>query len=173
MAKFERVHFLRASLSLGEVHLYSFKGLLCKWQRGLSSSKETPIPIEGAALLGHVTNIRLIIEPREVDSLSIILREVDPKFLNKIASNMHLPIGYLSFDFSDMDHLGLYRAFACWPVMKYNMKGREPVFLPYTLYRVNHYTGVIVGPAAPDEFAEVIRGQGVSIVTYSSEAFLP
>jgi hypothetical protein len=145
MAKFERVNFLRASLSPEEVHLYSFKGFLCKWDRGRFSNEETPILIEDAALLGHVTNARLIIEPRN-------------------------QIGYLSFDFADMDHLGVYRASACWPVMKYNMNGRDPAFLPYTLYSITAYTGAIVGPPAPSEFAEVIRDRGVRIVTYISKA---
>jgi len=145
MAKFERVKFLRASLSAEEVHLYSFKGFLCKWDRGLFSNEEAPILIEDAALLGHVTDARLIIEPRN-------------------------QIGYLSFDFADMDHLGVYRASACWPVMKYNVNGRDPAFLPYTLYSITAYTGAIIGPPAPAEFAEVIRDRGVRIVTYTSKA---
>jgi hypothetical protein len=188
MAKFERVNFLKASLSPEEVHLYSFKGFLCKWDRGRFSSKEPPILIEDAALLGHVTNARLIIEPREANSLSMVLGELDPKFLERIV--LDLPgglcdmerggketmkhtadqIGYLSFDFADMDHLGVYRASACWPVMKYNMNGRDPAFLPYTLYRITAYTGTIVGPPAPGEFAEVIRDRGVRIVRYISKA---
>jgi hypothetical protein len=45
--------------------------------------------------------------------------------------------------------------------------------VPYTVYRINQYTGLIVGPPAPDEFAEVIRDQGVRIVTYTAEASLP
>lgn len=143
MAKFERVNFLRASLSAEEVHLYSFKGFLCKWDRGQFSNGETPILIEGAALLGHVTTARLIIESQ---------------------------VGYLSFDFAEMDHLGVYGASACWPVMKYNMHGRDPAFLPYTLYRITAYTGALIGPPAPAEFAEVIRERGVRIVRYSSEA---
>ena len=186
MARFERANFLRASLSPEEVHLYSFKGFLCKWDRGRFSSKEPPILIEDAALLGHVTNARLIIEPREANSLSMVLGELDPKFLERIV--LDLPgglfgmerggketmnparIGYLSFDFADMDHLGVYRASACWPVMKYNMNGRDPAFLPYTLYRITAYTGAIVGPPAPAEFAEVIRDRGVRIVRYISKA---
>ncbi len=190
MAKFERVNFLRASLSPEEVHLYSFKGFLCEWDRGRFSSKETPILIEDAALLGHVTNARLIIEPRKVNSLSMVLGALGPKFLERIVPGMDLPgdsfdmkrggkemmnhmadqIGYLSFDFADMDHLGVYRASACWPVMKYNMNGRDPAFLPYTLYSITAYTGAIVGPPAPGEFAEVIRDRGVRIVTYISKA---
>ena len=67
MAKFERVNFLRASLSPEEVHLHSFKGFLCEWRQGRFSSKETPILIEDAALLGHVTNTRLIIETGNMD----------------------------------------------------------------------------------------------------------
>ena len=187
MTKFERVNFLRASLSSEEVHLYSFKGSLCKWDRGRFSNEEPPILIEDAALLGHVTNTRLIIEPREANSLSMVLGELDPKFLERIV--LDLPaglcdmerggketmkhtadqIGYLSFDFADMDHLGVYRASACWPVMKYNMNGRDPAFLPHTLYRITAYTGAIVGPPAPSEFAEVIRDRGVRIVRYISK----
>lgn len=188
MAKFERANFLRASLSPEEVHLYSFKGFLCKWDRGRFSNEEPPILIEDAALLVHVTDARLIIEPKEAHSLSIVLGELDPKFLERIV--LDLPgglcdmekggketmkhtadqIGYLSFDFADMDHLGVYRASACWPVMKYHMNGRDPAFLPYTLYRITAYTGAIVGPPAPSEFAEVIRDRGVRIVTYISKA---
>lgn len=145
MTKFERVNFLRASLSAGEVHLYSFKGFLCKWDRGQFSNEEAPVLIEGATLLGHVTNARLIIEPGD-------------------------QAGYLSFDFADMDHLGVYRASACWPVMKYAMSGRDPAFLPHSFYRITAYTGAIVGPPAPAEFAEIIRDRGVRIVTYPSEA---
>src|SRR5215469_6039560 len=141
MAEFERVNLLRASLSAGEVHLYSFKGFLCRWDRGQLSKEETPILLEDAALLGHVTTARLIIEPREA-------------------------IGYLSFDFADMDHLGVYGVSACWPVMKYHMHGRDPAFLPHALYRITAYTGAIVGPPAPAEFAEVIRDRGVRIVRY-------
>jgi len=120
--------------------------------------------------------------------LSIVLGELDPKFLERIV--LDLPgglcdmekggketmkhtadqIGYLSFDFADMDHLGVYRASACWPVMKYHMNGRDPAFLPYTLYRITAYTGAIVGPPAPSEFADVIRDRGVRIVTYISTA---
>ncbi len=188
MAKFERANFLRASLFPEEVHLYSFKGSLCKWDRGRFSNEEPPILIEDAALLVHVTDARLIIEPKEAHSLSIVLGELDPKFLERIV--LDLPgglcdmerggkeimkhtadqIGYLSFDFADMDHLGVYRASACWPVMKYHMNGRDPAFLPYTLYRITAYTGTIVGPPAPAEFAEVIRDRGVRIVTYISTA---
>jgi hypothetical protein len=188
MAKFERVNFLKASLSPEEVHLYSFKGFLCKWDQGRFSSKEPPILIEDAALLGHVTNARLIIEPREANSLSMVLGELDPNFLERIVldlpgglfdmerggketmNHMAARIGYLSFDFADMDHLGVYRASACWPVMKYNMNGRDPAFLPHILYRITAYTGAIVGPPAPGEFAEVIRDRGVRIVRYISKA---
>ena len=190
MARFERVNFLRASLSPEEVHLYSFKGSLCKWDRGRFSSEESPILIEDAALLVHVTDARLIIEPKEAHSLSIVIGELDPKFLERIVPDMELPGGlcdmerggketrkhmadqieYLSFDFADMDHLGVYRASACWPVMKYNMHGRDPAFLPHTFYRITAYTGTIVGPPAPGEFAEVIRDRGVRIVTYISQA---
>ena len=188
MAKFERANFLTASLSPEEVHLYSFKGSLCKWDRGRFSNEEPPILIEDAALLVHVTDARLIIESKEAHSLSIVLGELDPKFLEKIV--LDLPgglcdmekggketmkhtadqIGYLSFDFADMDHLGVYRASACWPVMKYHMNGRDPAFLPYTFYRITAYTGAIVGPPAPSEFADVIRDRGVRIVTYISTA---
>jgi hypothetical protein len=186
MAKFERVNFLRASLSPEEVHLYSFKGFLCKWDRGRFSNEETPILIEGAPLLGHVTDARLIIEPKEAHSMSMVLGAIGPKFLERMV--LDLPdglfdmerggketmnparIGYLSFDFADMDHLGVYRTSACWPVMKYNMNGRDPAFLPYTFYRITAYTGAIVGPPAPSEFAEVIRDRGVRIVTYISKA---
>ncbi len=182
MAKFERVNFLRASLSPEEVHLYSFKGFLCKWDRGQFSNEETPILIEGAPLLGHVTDSRLIIEPKEAHSLAMVLEELDPKFLERIVPDLpgglcnierggketmkHMAdqIGYLSFDFADMDHLGVYRASACWPVMKYHMNGRDPAFLPYTLYRITAYTGTIVGPPAPGKFAEVIRDRGVRIM---------
>ena len=188
MAKFERVNFLRASLSPEEVHLYSFKGFLCKWDRGRFSDEETPILIEGAPLLGHVTDARLIIEPKEVHSLSMVLGAIDPNFLERIVldlpgglfdmerggkdpmNQMADQIGYLSFDFADMDHLGIYGTSACWPVMKYNMNGRDPAFLPYTFYRITAYTGAIVGPPAPNEFAEVIRDRGVRIVTYISKA---
>ena len=174
MAKFECINLLRASLSAGEVHLYSFKGFLCKWDRARFSNEEAPILIEDAALLGHVTNARLIIEPREANSLSMILGESGPKFLERIA--LGLPGGlfdmerggnYLAFDFADMDHLGVYGASACWPVMKYNMHGRDPAFLPHTLYSITAYTGAIAGPPAPAEFAEVIREQGVRIVMYT------
>ena len=190
MATFERVNFLRASLSPAEVHLYSCKGFLCEWDRGRFSNKETPILIEDAPFLGHVTNTRLIIEPREVDSLSMVLGASGPKFLERIVPGMDLPgglcdkqgreketvnhladqIGYLSFDFADMDHLGVYEVAACWPVMKYNMNGRDPAFLPHTFYRITAYTGAIVGPPAPGEFAEVIRDRGVRIETYISKA---
>jgi hypothetical protein len=190
MARFERVNFLRASLSPEEVHLYSFKGSLCKWDRGRFSSEESPILIEDAALMVHVTDARLIIEPKEAHNLSIVLGELDPNFLERIVPDLELPgglcdmegegketrkrtadqIGYLSFDFADMDHLGVYRASACWPVMKYHMNGRDPAFLPYSLYRITAYTGTIVGPPAPGEFAEVIRDRGVRIVTYVSMA---
>ncbi len=193
MAKFERVHFLRASLSPGEAHLYSFQGFFCQWDRGRFSGKEAPILIEGADLLGHVTTTRLIIEPRRGDSLSIVLRAIGPNFLEKIVPDAALlgglsdmqkigketmkhladQVGYLSFDFADMDHLGVFSGFACWPVMKYSMNGRDPAFLPHTIYRINQYTGPIVGPPAPNEFAEVIRDQGVRIVTYTAEASLP
>ena len=37
------------------------------------------------------------------------------------------------------------------------MNGRDPAFLPYTLYSITAYTGAIVGPPAPAEFAEVLR----------------
>jgi hypothetical protein len=188
MAKFERVHFLRATLSREEVHLHSFNGFLCAWDQGRFAGKETPILIEDAALLGHVTNTRFIIEPRKVKSLSMVLGALGPEFLERIVSGMVLPgglfdterggketmnhmadqIGYLSFNFADMDHLGVYNDFACWPVMKYNMNGRDPAFLPYSLYRITAYTGVLVGPPAPGEFAEVIRDRGVRIVTYTS-----
>ena len=188
MAKFERVNFLRASLSPEEVHLYSFKGFLCEWDRGRFSSKESPILIEDAALLGHVTNARLIIEPSRLNSLSTVLGVSGPNFLERIVlglpgdsfdmerggkerlNQMADQIGYLSFDFADMDHLGVYRASACWPVMKYNMNGRDPAFLPHILYSITAYTGAIVGPPAPSEFAEVIRDRGVRIVTYISKA---
>jgi hypothetical protein len=193
LAKFERVNFLRASLSPREVHLYSFKGVLCEWVRGRFSSKETPILIEGAAILGHVTNTRLILEPRNVDSLTTALGESGPNSLERIVPGMGLrgglfymqkrgketmnhpadQIGYLSFDFADMDHLGVYRTSACWPVMKDNLNGRDPAFLPYTLYRITAYTGMVVGPPAPDAFSEVIGDQGVKIVMYNPEAPLP
>jgi hypothetical protein len=189
MAKFERVNFLRANLSREEVHLHSFHGFLCAWDQGRFAGKETPILIEDAALLGHVTNTRFIIEPRKVKSLSMVLGALGPEFLERIVSGMVLPgglfdtarggketmyhmadqIGYLSFNFADMDHLGVYNDFACWPVMKYNMNGRDPAFLPYSLYRITAYTGVLVGPPAPGEFAEVIRNRGVRIVTYTSK----
>ncbi len=192
MAAFERVNFLRASLSPGEGHLYSFKGFLCDWVRGRFSSKETPRPIEGAALLGHVTTARLILEPRRVDGLSIAFQAIDPEYLARIAPDVafsgglsdaqtreketnHLTdqIGYLSFDLTDIDHLGVFGSSACWPVMKYNMNGRDPAFLPHMVFRVNHYTGPIIGPPALDEFAEIIKDQGVSIVTYASEESHP
>ena len=187
MAKFERVKFLRVNLPAGEVQLYSFKGFLCKWDQGRISNEETPIVIQDAALLGHVTNARLIIEPREANSLPMILGELDPKFIERIA--LDLPrglfdmerggketmkqkaeqVGYLSFDFADMDHLGVFGVSACWPGMKYNMHGKDPAFLPHTLYSITAYTGVILGPPAPTEFAEVIRARGVKIVTYTSK----
>ena len=149
---------------------------------------EHPNPV-----ISHVTTTRLIIEPRRADSLSIVLRAIDPKFLERVVPDaaflgglsdmqkigketMNHPadqIGYLSFDLADMDHLGVFRGSACWPAMKYNMHGRYPAFLPHTVYRINQYTGPIVGPPAPDEFAEVIRDQGVRIVTYTAEASLP
>ncbi len=144
MAKFERVNFIRASLSAEEVHLHSFKGFLCRWEREQSSNEEVPILIGDVAILGHVTNERLIIEP--------------------LADQM----GYLSFGFADMDHLGVYGVSACWPVMKYNMKGRDPAFLPHSLYRVTAYTGAIIGPPALAEFAEILRERGVRILTYTS-----
>ena len=144
MAKFERVHLLRAGLSADEVHLYSFKGFLCRWDRGRSSNEEYPILIEDAALLGHVTNERLIIEA--------------------LADQ----IGTLSLDFADMAHLGVYGVSACWPAMKYNISGKDPAFLPHSLYRITAYTGAIVGPPAVAEFAEVMRERGVRIVTYAS-----
>ncbi len=189
MAKFEQVNFLRASLLPEEVHLHSFKGFLCKWHQGRLSSKETPILIEDAALLGHVTDTRLIIETGNVDTLSMVLGALGPKFLERLVPRMNLSrdlfdmqqgkretmhhladqIGYVSFDFANMDHLGVYEVAACWPVMKYNMNGRDPVFLPYNLYSITQYTGAIVGPPAPGEFAEVIRDRGVRIVTYTSE----
>jgi hypothetical protein len=115
----------------------------------------------------------------------MILGELDPNFLERIALDLpgglfdteragketmkHVAdqIGYVSFDFADMDHLGVYRTSACWPVMKYKMNGRNPAFLPHTLYSITAYTGAIVGPPAPAEFAEVIRARGVRIVTYS------
>src|SRR5258708_6871961 len=188
MAKFERANFLRASLSPEEVHLYSFKGFLCKWDRGRFSNEEPPILIEDAALLVHVTDARLIIEPKEAHSLSIVLGELDPKFLERIV--LDLPgglcdmekggkesmkhtadqIGYLPLDLEEMNPRGVYRAPVCWLVMKSNMKERDLVFLPYTLYLITAYTGAIVGPPAPSEFAEVIRDRGVRIVTYISKA---
>jgi len=120
----------------------------------------------------------------------MVLGALGPEFLERIVVGMVLPgglsdterggketmnhmankIGYLSFNFADMDHLGVYKDFACWPVMKYNMNGRDPAFLPYSLYRITAYTGVLVGPPAPGEFAEVIRDRGVRIVTYTSKA---
>src|SRR3989442_5880152 len=190
MATFERVHFLRASLPPGEVHLNSFQGFFCQWDRGRFSGKEAPILIEGADLLGHVTTTRLIIEPRKVGSLAMVLGALGPKFLERIVldhpdglfdmqmrgketmNQLADQIAYLSFDFADMDHLGVFSGFACWPVMKYNMNGRYPAFLPHTVYRINQYTGPIIGPPAPNEFAEVIRDQGVRIVTYTAEASL-
>ncbi len=132
-----------------------------------------------------MTDARLIIEPKEAHSWSMVLGAIGPKFLERMVldlpdglfdmerggketmNQMADQIGYLSFDFADMDHLGVYRTSACWPVMKYNMNGRDPAFLPYTLYSINQYTGAIVGPPAPNEFAEVIRGRGVRIVTYT------
>ena len=193
MATFERVHFLRASLYPGEVHLHSFQGFFCQWDRERFSGKEALIPIEGAALLGHVTTIRLIIEPRRADSLSIVLRAIDPNFLERVVPDAALPgglsdrhklgeetmdhlanqIGYLSFDLAEMDHLVVFSGSACWPVMKYNMQGRYPAFLPHAVYRINQYTGPIAGPPAPDEFAGVMRDQGVRIVMYTAEASLP
>ena len=190
MAKFERVNFLRASLSSEEVHLHSFKGFLCKWDQGRFSSKETPILLEDAALLGHITNTRLIIETGTMDTLSFVLGASGPKLLERLVPRMNLSrdlfdmqqreretmnhladqIGYVSFDFADMDHLGVYEVAACWPVMTYNMNGRDPAFLPYNLYSITQYTGALVGPPAPGEFAEVIRDRGVKIVTYTSEA---
>src|SRR5260370_21000132 len=142
MAKFERVHFLRASLSPGEAHLYSFQGFFCQWDRGRFSGKEAPILIEGSDLLGHVTTTRLIIEPRKVGSLAMVLGALGPQFLERIGldhpdglfdmqmrgketmNQLADQIAYLSFDFADMDHLGVFSGFACWPVMKYNMNGR-------------------------------------------------
>jgi hypothetical protein len=188
MAKFERVNFLRASLSAEEVHLYSFKGFLCRWDWGQFSNKEIPILIEDAPFLGHVTNERLILESGEAVSLLKVLGGIDPKLIERIVPD--LPgglfdmeregeetvkheaeqIDYLSFDFADMDHLGVFGASACWPVMKYNMNGRDPAFLPHTLYSITAYTGAIVGPPAPIEFAEVIRDRGIRIVTYTSKA---
>jgi hypothetical protein len=190
MTRFERVNFLKASLSTAEIHLYSFKGSLCEWDQGNVSGKGTPMLIEDASLQGHVTNARLIIEPGNVSSLSMILGEIAPNFLERIVHGMHLPgglldtikggketmnhlanqLGYLSFDFADMDHLGVYKGSACWPVMKYNMNGRDPAFLPFSLFPITAYTGAIVGPPAPDEFAEIIRDRGVRIVTYTSMA---
>jgi len=124
-----------------------------------------------------------------MDTLPILLGALGPKFLERLVPRMNLPrdlfdmqqreretmnhladqIGYVSFDFADMDHLGVYEVAACWPVMKYNMNGRDPAFLPYNLYSITQYTGAIVGPPAPGEFAEVIRDRGVKIVTYTSE----
>ncbi len=190
IAKFERVNFLRATLAPEEVHLHSFNGFLCAWDQERFARKETPILIEDATLLGHVTNARLIIEPRKMTSLSMVLGALGPEFLERIVSGMILPgglfdteragketmnqmtdqIGYLSFDFADMDHLGVYKDSACWPVMKYNLKGRDPAFLPSSLYRITAYTGVLVGPPALDEFAEVIRDRGVRSVTYTFKA---
>ena len=188
MAKFERVNLLRASLFAEEVHLYSFKGFLCKWDREQFSNEEMPKLIEDAALIGHVTNARLILEPGEANSLQTVLGAFDPKFLERIVLDLsgslfnmekggkesmkHLAdqIGYLSFDFADMDHLAVYGAAACWPVMKYNMNGRDPAFLPHTFFRITAYTGAIIGPPAPTEFAEVIRDRGIRIVTYASRA---
>ena len=88
MTKIERVNFLRASLSPEEVHLHSFKGFLCKWDRGRFSNEETPILIEGTPLLGHVTDARLIIEPKEAHSLSMILGALDPKFLERFVRDL-------------------------------------------------------------------------------------
>src|SRR6516165_4198295 len=96
MAKFERVKFLRVNLPAGEVQLYSFKGFLCKWDQGRISNEETPIVIQDAALLGHVTNARLIIEPREANSLPMILGELDPKFIERIA--LDLPRGLFDME---------------------------------------------------------------------------
>jgi hypothetical protein len=132
MARFERIHLLRASLSAEESHLYSFKGFFCKWVQGRFSDEEIPLPIKDAPLLGHVTNARLILEPREAR-------------------------GYLSFNVADMDYLGVYRTSACWPVKKYNMSGRDPAFLPHSLYNITVYTGAIIGLPAVAEFAEVMR----------------
>jgi len=187
MAKFERVNLLRTSLSAGEVHLHSFKGFFCTWHQGRSSNEEVPILIEDAALLGHMTNARLIIELREAKSLPLILGELGPNFLARIVPDVpgdlfdverggketveHVAeqIGYLSFDFADMDHLGVYETSACWPVMKYHMNGRDPAFLPHSLYNITAYTGAIVGPPAPAEFAEIIRERGVRIEKYPSK----
>ena len=185
MAKFERVNLLRASLSAGEVHLQSFKGFLCQWDRGRFSNKEIPILIEDVAFLGHVTNARLIIEPREANSLPMILGELSPNLLERIVvafpgslvdmeregketvEHVAEQIGYLSFDFADMDHLGVYGDSACWPVMKYHMNAWDPAFLPHSIYSITGYTGPIVGPPASAEFSEVIRDQGVRIVQYA------
>jgi hypothetical protein len=187
MAKFERVNFLKASLTPGEVHLHSFKGFLCKWDQGRFSTEEAPILIQDATLLGHVTNSRLIIEPREVNSTRMIPGELSPNFFERIG--LEFPgdlfdmegggkeamkyqaeqMGYLSLDFADMDHFGVYEASACWPVMNYYMNGRDPAFLPYNLYSITAYTGAILGPPAPAEFAEVIGDRGVRIVTYTSK----
>jgi hypothetical protein len=119
-----------------------------------------------------------------MDTLSIVLGALGPNFLERLVPRMNLSsdlfdmqqreretknhladqIGSVSFDFADMDHLGVYEVAACWPVMNYNMNGRDPAFLPYNLYRITQYTGVIVGLPAPGEFAEVIRDRGVRIV---------
>src|SRR5260221_13169988 len=69
MATFERVNFLRASLSPAEVHLYSCKGFLCEWDRERFLIKETPLLIERAPFLGNVTNTSLIIEPGNLVAL--------------------------------------------------------------------------------------------------------
>jgi hypothetical protein len=187
MTRFERVHFLHASLTPAEVHLYSFKGALCEWDQGSISGKGTPILNEDVSLLGHVTNTRLIIEPGKMNSLSMILGNIGSNFLEQIVYNMHLPgglfdtikggkeainrlaiqIGYLSFNLADMDHLGVYKGFACWPVMKYHLNGRDPAFIPFSLFTITAYTGAIVGPPAPDEFAELIRDRGVRMIAYN------
>jgi len=68
----------------------------------------------------------------------MVLGALGPKFLERIVdlpgglfdkqgrekemvNHLAEQIGYLSFDFADMDHLGVYEVAACWPVMKYNM----------------------------------------------------
>lgn len=124
-----------------------------------------------------------------MQSWSMILGELGPKFLERIIPGMDLPhglfttesggkditnrvadqVGYLSFDFADMDHLGVYGDSACWSVMKYNMNGKDPAFLPFNLFRVTAYTGVMIGSPAPGEFAEVIRNLGVRIVKYTAK----
>jgi|SRR5579875_213400 hypothetical protein len=145
MARFEPVQLLRARLSAEEVHLHSFKGFFCRWERERLSNKAIPLLIEDAALLGHITSRRLIIEA--------------------LADQ----IGALSFYFADMDHLGVCGNSACWPVMKYHMSGKDPAFLPHSLYRITAYTGVIIGPPAVAEFVEIMRERGVSILTYASD----